>query len=78
MLRGHCEREGRNFAEIEKTCYHVMDPGDDGENVGRVIDDPAARAEIGIQTAIGAVRRVADPPTIELIGEQIIPKVAGL
>src|SRR5439155_16651182 len=68
VLREHCEREGRDFDSIEKTIYYPMDVGSDGANVGRVVDDLGRLSEVGIQGAIGSLRRVADPATMAIVG----------
>ncbi|MCH8201235.1 MAG: LLM class F420-dependent oxidoreductase, partial [Chloroflexi bacterium] len=55
VLRGHCEREGRDYDEIEKTVLFVMNPGPNGENAGQLVDQFGKLAEAGAQTVIGAV-----------------------
>jgi F420-dependent oxidoreductase-like protein len=78
VLRGHCEREGRDYDAIEKTVYYRMDLGDRGERVGQVVDELGALAQAGAQKGIGYLRdaHLIDP--IERVGREVIPQVASL
>jgi F420-dependent oxidoreductase-like protein len=78
VLRRHCDAVGRDFDSIMKTVYYVMDVGDNGERVPQVLDDLAALAEAGVQTAIGALRGVERIDPITIVGGEIIPKIAAL
>jgi F420-dependent oxidoreductase-like protein len=75
VLREHCEREGRNYDDIEKTIYYIMNPGPNGENAGQMIDQLGQFAEIGVQTAIGAVMGVETIKPLEAIGRDVVPQV---
>jgi F420-dependent oxidoreductase-like protein len=76
VLREHCEREGRDYDEIEKTAYHVFDVGPDGERVPETIAALKELADRGIDTAIGGVRDVHTITPLEIIGRDVIPAVA--
>src|SRR5438309_8476932 len=78
VLRRHCEAVGRDFDSIMKTVYYVMDIGDNGERVPQVLDDLAALAEAGADRALGALRGVERSDPIEIVGREIIPKIAAL
>jgi len=78
VLRRHCEDVGRDFDSIMKTVYYVMDVGDNGERVPQVLDDLAALAEAGADGAMGALRGVERIDPIEIVGREIIPKIAAL
>jgi F420-dependent oxidoreductase-like protein len=78
VLREHCEREGRDYDEIEKTVYLTMNPGASGENAGQMIEQFSRYAEAGAQTVIGAVAGAENLAPIEAIGRDVIPHVAGL
>jgi F420-dependent oxidoreductase-like protein len=78
VLRAHCEAEGRNYDDIEKTCYFVFDVGERGEKAGEVTDQLARLAEMGFGMAIGAVANVWSLAPLEVIGSEIIPAVASL
>ncbi len=78
VLRAHCEAEGRDYDEIEKTCYFIFDVGEKGEKAGEIIDQLGQLAGLGFQTAIGAVANVWQVSPLETIGNEVIPAVAGL
>jgi F420-dependent oxidoreductase-like protein len=78
VLRAHCETEGRDYDEIQKTCYFRFDVGAKGEKAGQVVDQLGGLAELGFQTAIGQVVGVWDVTPLEVIGAEVIPAVAGL
>jgi alkanesulfonate monooxygenase SsuD/methylene tetrahydromethanopterin reductase-like flavin-dependent oxidoreductase (luciferase family) len=78
VLREHCEREGRDYDEIEKTCYFLFDVGERGEKAGAVADQLAGLAAMGFDMAIGGVANVWQVTPLEVIGSQVIPAVAGL
>ena len=78
VLRRHCDAVGRDFDSIMKTVYYVMDVGDNGERVPQVLDDLAALAEAGADGALGALRGVERIDPIEIVGREIIPKIASL
>jgi F420-dependent oxidoreductase-like protein len=78
ILREHCEREGRDYAEIEKTAYYRFDVGPDGERVDQTRQELSELAKLGIQTALGAVVGAETVRPLEIIGERVIPAVADL
>ena len=78
VLRGHCERESRNYDDIEKTVLFVMNPGANGENAGQLVDQFGKLAEAGAQTVIGAVMGVENLKPLEAMGKDVIPQVASL
>ena len=78
VLREHCEREGRNYDEIEKTAIFRFDVGPKGEKAREVIDQLGQLSEMGVQTVIGDVVNVDQITPLEVIGTEVIPAVAGL
>ena len=78
VLRAHCEREGRDYDEILKTCIYRFDVGPDGRDAKKVIDDLHGLAELGIQAAIGSVRDVWRRTPLEIMGTEVIPAVATI
>ncbi|HSZ45738.1 MAG TPA: LLM class F420-dependent oxidoreductase [Streptosporangiaceae bacterium] len=78
VLRAHCEAEGRDYDDIEKTCYFIFDVGENGERAGAVTEQLAGLAELGFDMAIGAVAGVWTLKPLEIIGSQVIPAVADL
>jgi F420-dependent oxidoreductase-like protein len=78
VLRAHCDAEGRDYDEIEKTCYFIFDPGEKGEKAGEIVDQLGNLAEMGFQAAIGQVANVWQVTPLEIIGSRVIPAVASL
>jgi F420-dependent oxidoreductase-like protein len=78
VLREHCEREGRNYDEIEKTVITVMNVGPDGSMAGQLVEQLGQLAEAGAQTAIGALIGVENIKPIEVMGSKVIPEAAKL
>jgi F420-dependent oxidoreductase-like protein len=78
VLREHCEREGRNYDDIEKTILWVFVPGRNGERASEIVDQIAPFAEEGVQTVIGSVLGVDNLQTLEAMGRDVIPQVSKL
>jgi F420-dependent oxidoreductase-like protein len=78
VLRAHCEAEGRDYNEIEKTSMFNFDVGANGENIGKTIGRLRRLNKLGVQTAIGSVKDVWALRQLEIIGEKVIPAVAEL
>jgi len=77
VLRQHCEAEGRNYDDIEKTVLFPFNLGPDGSGAERGVQQIAAFAEVGVQTVIGGF--ATDPlRPIEIMGRDVIPQVASL
>jgi F420-dependent oxidoreductase-like protein len=73
ILRQHCEAVGRDYDTIYKTAYYVFDPS---RGTQRIVDELGALAEAGFAAAIGAVANVWDIRPLEIIGSEVIPRVA--
>jgi F420-dependent oxidoreductase-like protein len=78
VLREHCAAEGRDYDEIEKTCYFRFDVGPKGENAAQIVDQLGGLAELGFGSAIGAVANVWDITPLEVIGSAVIPAATSL
>ncbi|MGH3980039.1 MAG: LLM class F420-dependent oxidoreductase [Pseudonocardiaceae bacterium] len=78
VLRAHCEREGRDYDEIEKTVMFPLDVGENGEKVGAILAELRRLAGLGIQEAHGIVPELWKITPLELIGREIVPAVAEL
>jgi F420-dependent oxidoreductase-like protein len=76
VLRAHCEREGRDYADIEKTVPYKIDVGARGERVDTVIAELKALADLGVQAVIAWVENVHAGTPLEIIGREIIPAAA--
>jgi F420-dependent oxidoreductase-like protein len=75
VLREHCQAEGRNYDDIEKTVYFRFDVGRDGEKVEDTIAALRGFADLGFDAAIGGVVDVHAITPLEIIGRDVIPAV---
>ena len=78
VLRRHCENEGRDYTDVTKTVYHVLDVGENAEKTGELIDELGRLHELGIDAAIGAVPTVPRLDVLEKIGADVIPVADAL
>jgi alkanesulfonate monooxygenase len=77
VLREHCEREGRDYDEIEKTVLFNFDVGENGERVDQILESLNNLARLGFTVAHGSVARVSTITPLDVIGDRIVPVVAG-
>jgi F420-dependent oxidoreductase-like protein len=77
ILKEHCEREGRDYDAIWKTAYYRLDPGREGVRVQQMLDEIAALGDAGAQGLIGGCRGVQYLEPLEIIGREVIPKIAS-
>jgi alkanesulfonate monooxygenase SsuD/methylene tetrahydromethanopterin reductase-like flavin-dependent oxidoreductase (luciferase family) len=78
VLREHCEREGRDYDEIEKTVGYTFDVGAKGERVGQIVGDLRDLHRRGFSVAHGRVQDVWRITPLEIIGREVLPAVAEL
>jgi F420-dependent oxidoreductase-like protein len=78
ILRQHCEAEGRDFEEIEKTCMFGFDVGEDGSGAEELVGRLRWLAGMGIETVIGVVPGVDRISPLEIVGREVVPAVADL
>ncbi len=78
ILRAHCEAEGRDYNEIEKTVLFLFSLGTDGSEKERVLEQLRAYSEIGVQAVIGSLAGVENIKPIEIMGRDVIPQAAKL
>ena len=76
MLRGHCEAEGRDYGQIEKTTLYQFDLGERGERVDNTLAALHDLAGLGIQTVYGGVKDAHLLRPLVLMVERVIPAVA--
>jgi alkanesulfonate monooxygenase len=76
VLREHCEREGRDYDEIEKTVMIGLDPGVDGQHVDELLRRLRGLADLGVAHVHGWVPRVSQITPLTLLGERVIPVIA--
>lgn len=78
VLREHCEREGRNYDDIDKTVYSILNVGPDGEMAGGLVEQFGQYAELGVNTVLGPVPNAENLAPLEAIGRDVIPQVSKL
>lgn len=78
VLRRHCDAEGRDYDEIEKTVLVNIDVGERGEGVPAALEQLRGVAALGVDVAHGSVARVAEITPLDVIGREIIPVLAEL
>jgi F420-dependent oxidoreductase-like protein len=78
VLRRHCEDEGRDYGQIEKTCAFALDVGERGEKVDELNGQLRWLAGMGVETVVGFVPNVDRISPLEIIGREVIPAVADL
>ena len=76
-MKKHCEREKRNYDDIEKTCMFRYDVGERGENVGQLVEQLRGMSRLGFSTAIGGVKDVWKITPLEIMAREVIPAVAA-
>jgi F420-dependent oxidoreductase-like protein len=77
VLRSHCDAVGRNYDEIDKTVIGTLDPGPDGENAASIIASMENLGRLGISHYHAMVPDMESLKPIELLGQQVIPEIAG-
>lgn len=78
VLRAHCETEGRNYDDIQKTVIIVMNVGPDGSQTGQFLEQLGRLSEAGVQVVIGALTGVENIKPIEIMGRDVIPQAAKI
>ena len=76
VLRRHCETEGRDYEEIEKTCAFAFDVGENGEKADELVERLRWLSGMGVETVIGVVPNVYRITPLEVIGREVIPAAA--
>ncbi|SDT62290.1 LLM class F420-dependent oxidoreductase [Jiangella sp. DSM 45060] len=78
VLRRHCDDVGRDYDDITKTVYHVLDVGENGERTQQLIDELGQLADHGFDVAVGSVPTLPRLDPLERIGADVIPQVEKL
>jgi alkanesulfonate monooxygenase SsuD/methylene tetrahydromethanopterin reductase-like flavin-dependent oxidoreductase (luciferase family) len=73
VLRAHCERLGRPYAEIEKTVLTSVDL--DVESTDEIVARFGALADAGGEHIIFSVRRVGDASRLERVAAEVLPQL---
>jgi F420-dependent oxidoreductase-like protein len=78
LLRGLCEREGRDYEAIEKTAPFAFDVGENGSKVDDLLGQLRWLSGMGIETVFGWVVGVDRITPIEIMAREVIPAAAEL
>ena len=76
VLKRHCEAEGRDYDEIERTVLTGVRLGPDAMQPGQVVDLCRTLAQAGIQHLIVNLPDVHEIRPLEIFGREIIPAVS--
>jgi len=81
VLRGHCERLGRDYDSVVRTTLgslHVSADGREGtQSVDQVVDHLGELASIGIDESIVSLRNVSEPDAFGLLAE-VVGQASGI
>jgi F420-dependent oxidoreductase-like protein len=77
-LKAHCEGQGRDYAEIEKTSLGTVHLAPGEMSAGQVIDRIGKLAEMGFQQAIFNMPNAHEMAPLEVFAKEIIPAVEKL
>ncbi len=77
ILKGHCEKVGRDYNEIEKTTLSGAHLAPGQMTAKDVIEECRALAALGVQHCIFNMPNVQDIKPLEIFGKEIIPALAG-
>lgn len=75
ILREHCEREGRAYDEIEKTCTLRLDPA---AGVGAAVDELHRLAGLGITVAMVMLPDLWSSSAFDTLATHILPAATPL
>ena len=75
VLRRHCEREKRDYDEIDKSVLSPMEVSPEALTPGEAVEMCRELAEIGIDYVIFNMPNDHEITPIEVIGEEVIPQV---
>ncbi len=78
VLKRHCERFQRDYAEIEKTTLSTVHLAEGAGNAKGVVDECRALAAAGIQHCIFNMPNVHEIEPLRVFGREIIPAVREL
>ncbi|MGI9003830.1 MAG: LLM class F420-dependent oxidoreductase [Pseudonocardia sp.] len=76
VLRGHCETEGRDYDDIEKTVMFSLDPGEKGEHIDGLLAQLQHLAGLGVAEAHAVVPRMWEIEPLKLLGREVVSVAA--
>jgi len=78
VLRRHCEREGRDYDEIDKSVLSPMDVSPGALTTGEVVGMCRELSEMGFNYVVFNMPNDHEITPIEAIGEEVIPEVRDM
>jgi F420-dependent oxidoreductase-like protein len=78
VLKAHCEKVGRDYAEIEKTTLSSIHLAAGKMSAKDVIEECRAMASLGVQHCIFNMPNVHEIKPLEIFGKEIIPALSEL
>jgi F420-dependent oxidoreductase-like protein len=78
ILKGHCERLGRNYDDIEKTSLGTAHLTVGNDTVSGIMERLKTLSELGFTHAIFNMPNVYEIKPLEIFGKEIIPAAAEL
>ncbi|BCJ55533.1 LLM class F420-dependent oxidoreductase [Actinoplanes sp. NBRC 14428] len=78
VLRQHCEAEGRDYDDIEKTALVPLDPGEKGENVDAIVAALTRLAGLGFTVGHGGIPGLPSLDKIEILRTRVLPAIEAL
>jgi F420-dependent oxidoreductase-like protein len=76
VLQDHCETEGRNYDEIDRTVMLLLAPGTADSEPSKVVDEMLAMQSLGFTTTILSLRRMDDVAAIERTFDALASRMA--
>jgi alkanesulfonate monooxygenase len=73
VLRGHCEREGRDYDEIEKTTTVRVGPG----GAPALLESLREAHDLGFTAAYTSILDADPLPMLERIGTEVVPQISS-
>jgi alkanesulfonate monooxygenase len=78
VLRRHCEREGRDYDEIEKSVLSPVELSPEAMTTGEVVGMCQELSEMGFNYVVFNMPNDHEITPIEVIGEEVIPLVEDM
>jgi F420-dependent oxidoreductase-like protein len=78
VLRMHCEREGRDYDEIDKSVLSPMEISQDALTPGEVVGMCRELSELGFNYVVFNMPNDHEITPIKVMGEEVIPEISDL
>jgi F420-dependent oxidoreductase-like protein len=75
VLRGHCEREGRDYDTIEKTVT-AMVRVERANGTGQLLEQLRSAHDLGFTVAYVTIPEPDPLPALEMLGSDVIPEIS--